>query len=280
MIAERHALRGRAAAPSTRPCWCRRRRHAGHVPHARHRRRQGPALHAGQSRRRTRRSAGGPSASASTGPACCAPRCAPCSRPPAGARSSIMFPMVADRATSSLRAKAIVEREMRPSRRATATRCRPIVKLGVMIEVPSLLFQLDEIAAGGRFPLGRLQRPDAVPVRRRPREPPVANRFDPLSARVPARAASRRRDRPARPASRSRCAARSAEARSRPWRCIGLGFRSLSMSPASIGPVKAMLLALEAATRRRAHPRGAASDGQRHAPAAACAFAEEHGMPV
>ena len=39
-----------------------------------------------------------------------------------------------------------------------------------MVEVPSLLFQLDELLDARRFPLGRLQRPDAVPLRRRPRQ--------------------------------------------------------------------------------------------------------------
>ena len=44
-------------------------RQAGDLPHARHRRRQDPALHARTRRRRTRRSAGARSGSASTGPA-------------------------------------------------------------------------------------------------------------------------------------------------------------------------------------------------------------------
>ncbi len=36
---------------------------------------------------------------------------------------------------------------------------------------------------------------------------------------------------------------------------IGLGFRSISMAPASIGPVKAMILSLDCAPADRAHGR-------------------------
>ena len=68
---------------------------------------------------------------------------------------------------------------------------------------------------------------------------------------------------------------------------IGLGFRSLSMSPTSIGPVKAMLLALDAAgTRRRIalHEELAALRAAANTPAAMAllgSFAESPvGIPV
>jgi phosphotransferase system enzyme I (PtsP) len=62
---------------------------------------------------------------------------------------------------------------------------------------------------------------------------------------------------------------------------IGMGFRDLSMSPASIGPIKAMVLSLDAraiadvidAEMARAH------DGASIRPALA-AFAKAHGIPV
>ncbi len=62
---------------------------------------------------------------------------------------------------------------------------------------------------------------------------------------------------------------------------IGLGFRALSMSPASIGPVKAMVLGIDAGAvaafleQELARTR----DGASLRPALA-AFAEAHGVPV
>jgi phosphotransferase system enzyme I (PtsP) len=62
---------------------------------------------------------------------------------------------------------------------------------------------------------------------------------------------------------------------------IGLGFRSLSMSAASIGPVKAMILALDT------EPLGALLDRALDSPCSDHAlrqtltdFAEQHGIPV
>ena len=137
-----------------------------------------------------------------------------------------------------------------------------------MIEVPSLLYELDAL----------LPRVDFVSVgsndllqyffaadRNNPR---VAARYDALSAAA-ARAlativeAARRHDRPL-----SLCgemAGRPLEAMA----LIGLGYRSISMAPASIGPVKSMVLSLDAGAscsagcsrccphRRRQHPRPA-----------------------
>ena len=65
---------------------------------------------------------------------------------------------------------------------------------------------------------------------------------------------------------------------------IGLGYRSISMSPASIGPVKAMLLELALPTRSEDIPRRRAPT----AGSAACddaarmlqSFAEAHGIPL
>jgi phosphotransferase system enzyme I (PtsP) len=62
---------------------------------------------------------------------------------------------------------------------------------------------------------------------------------------------------------------------------IGLGFRSLSMSPTSIGPVKAMLLKLDAgrvgALIREELRRDGSCETLRPQ---LSAFAEEHGIPV
>ena len=114
--------------------------------------------------------------------------------------------------------------------------CRRIVALGVMMEVPSLLFQIDEIAQQRRLPLRRLERPPAVPVRGRPREPP-------------GRRPLRRAQRPAPCAPCGSIVERAAlvgcpvtvcgEIGGRPLEAmalIGLGFRTLSMSPAADRP--------------------------------------------
>ena len=117
------------------------------------------------------------------------------------------------------------------------------VLLGAMIEVPSLLFELDTlmprvdfISVGSNDLLQYLFAADRNNTR-------VSGRYDPLSA-VSLRAlgaiaeAARRHAKPL-----SLCgemAGRPLEAMA----LIGLGFRSLSMAPASIGPVKQMLLGL------------------------------------
>ena len=54
-----------------------------------------------------------------------------------------MFPMVA-RSTNSTRRKALVERELTHLRRHGHT-LPERVQIGTMVEVPSLLFQLDEL---------------------------------------------------------------------------------------------------------------------------------------
>jgi phosphotransferase system, enzyme I, PtsP len=124
------------------------------------------------------------------------------------------------------------------------------VLLGAMIEVPSLLYELDAL----------MPRVDFVSVgsndllqyffaadRNNPR---VATRYDALSA-APLRAlaaiadAARRHDRPL-----SLCgemAGRPLEAMA----LIGLGYRSISMAPASVGPVKSMILSLDAGELQR-----------------------------
>ena len=117
------------------------------------------------------------------------------------------------------------------------------VKLGVMIEVPSLLWQIDEIAASADFlSVGSndlMQYLYAVDRANRR----VANRFDPLSVGF-LRAlkwiveAGARAGTPV-----SLCG----EIGGRPLEAMALmaiGYRELSMSATSIGPVKAMTLSL------------------------------------
>ena len=119
-----------------------------------------------------------------------------------------------------------------------------------MIEVPSLLFELDAllprvdfVSVGSNDLLQYLFAAD----RNNPR---VAGRYDALSA-APLRAlaaiveAAKRHGRPL-----SLCgemAGRPLEAMA----LIGLGYRSISMAPASVGPVKSMILSLDAGELQR-----------------------------
>jgi phosphotransferase system enzyme I (PtsP) len=161
----------------------------------------------------------------------------------AGGRSlKIMFPMIAA-VTEFDQAKELVERELTHLRRH-GHRLPEEVEVGSMVEVPSLLYQLDEL----------LERVDFLSVgsndlvqflyavdRGNPR---VSGRFDPLSAPV-LRAlkdiadTSRQYGKPV-----TVCG----ELASQPIGALALtalGYRSLSLTPSAVGPVKAMLLDLD-----------------------------------
>ena len=60
---------------------------------------------------------------------------------------------------------------------------------------------------------------------------------------------------------------------------IGLGFRSLSMAPASIGPVKAMVLSLDA-ERARAFLQGLIARGETRLRDELRRFAENEGVEI
>ena len=199
-------------------------------------------------------------------------------RAAAGRPLKIMFPMVAT-VDEFVRAKAIVDREKAHLRRhghPLPSDCR----LGAMVEVPSLLFQIDEISQVADFlSVGSndlMQFLFAVDRENRR----VADRFDPLCA-----AAIRAFRLIAQRADAAGCPVTvCGEIGGRPLEAmalIGMGFRDLSMSPASIGPIKAMVLSLDAqaisdlidAEMARAH------DGASLRPALA-AFAKTHGIPI
>jgi len=149
-----------------------------------------------------------------------------------------------------------------------------------MVEVPSLLFQIDEIAREADFlSVGSndlMQFLFAVDRENRR----VADRFDPLSV-----AALRAFRLIAERANAASCPVTvCGEIGGRPldaMALIGLGYRQLSMSPAAIGPVKAMVLSLDAAAiaalidaeMARMH------DGDSLRPALT-AFAHAHGIPI
>ncbi|MFC3639251.1 phosphoenolpyruvate--protein phosphotransferase [Camelimonas fluminis] len=163
-------------------------------------------------------------------------------RAAAGRSLRVMFPMVAT-IDEFLRARALVARERAYlNRHGHADPAE--VKLGVMVEVPSLLFQLDEICAEADFiSVGSNDLMQFLFAADRENRH-VAGRFDPLGP-----AALRALRHIAHTAARHDCVATvCGEMSGRPLEAmtlIGLGFRALSMPPAAVGPVKAMLLALE-----------------------------------
>ncbi|MFC0284355.1 phosphoenolpyruvate--protein phosphotransferase [Camelimonas abortus] len=162
----------------------------------------------------------------------------------AGASLRMMFPMVAT-VDEFLRARALVERE-RSYLRRHGYREPEKVELGVMVEVPSLLFQLDEICAKADFiSVGSNDLMQFLFAADRENRR-VSGRFDTLSP-----GSLRALRHIVRTAGRHGCPATvCGEMSGRPldaMALIGLGFRALSMPPAAVGPVKQMLLGLEAA---------------------------------
>jgi phosphotransferase system, enzyme I, PtsP len=196
----------------------------------------------------------------------------------AGREIRIMFPMVAT-CDEFVRAKAIVARERAHLDRHNHTPPSG-VKLGVMIEVPSLLFELDEIAREADFlSVGSNDLMQFLFAADR-ENPMMADRFDPLHPAClrALRLVTEVGQRAGIPV--TLCG----ELGGRPLEAmvlLALGFRALSMSPASIGPVKAMILALDlAALRRMLDPMLEARDGRTTVRPAIAAFAEDHGIPV
>ena len=154
----------------------------------------------------------------------------------------IMFPMIAT-VEEFIAAKALVERELTQLDRHGHERPADL-QLGIMVEVPSLLWQLDEVCAhvdflsvGSNDLVQYLYAADRENTR-------VNARFDTMSPPV-LRALKTIADK--------------ASASGTPFTLCGemggkplealvlaaIGYRGLSMSPASIGPVKAAVLATE-----------------------------------
>jgi phosphotransferase system enzyme I (PtsP) len=161
----------------------------------------------------------------------------------AGGRSlKIMFPMIATVGEFD-QAKELVERELTHLRRH-GHKLPDEVEVGSMVEVPSLLYQLDELlehvdflSVGSNDLVQFLYAVDRG-------NPRVSGRFDSLSAPV-LRALkdiadkSRQYGKPV-----TVCG----ELASQPLGALALtalGYRSLSLTPSAVGPVKAMLLELD-----------------------------------
>ena len=162
----------------------------------------------------------------------------------AGRELRLMFPMVTELSEFE-RAKAIVAREQAHLERHGHPAADRVV-LGTMIEVPALLFQLDELFAavdfvsvGSNDLMQFFMASDRGNTR-------LAGRFDPLSPSF-LRAL---REVARRAAAADKLAALCGEMAGRPVEAMALaaiGFRTLSMASSAIGPVKAMVRALELA---------------------------------
>ena len=123
-------------------------------------------------------------------------------RAASGRGLKLMFPMIAV-VEEFDKAKSLVEVELTHLRRH-GHELPERVEIGTMLEVPSLLFQLDELLERVDF-VGWFQRSVAISLRRRS-NPRVSERFDPLSAPV-LRAYKDIADKAKSTESRSHCAA-------------------------------------------------------------------------
>jgi phosphotransferase system enzyme I (PtsP) len=196
----------------------------------------------------------------------------------AGRDVRIMFPMIAT-VDEFDRAKAIVAREIAHLERH-GHEPPSALKLGVMVEVPSLLFEIDEIARRADFmSVGSNDLLQFLFAADR-ENPQMAGRFDPLcpsalrALRLIARAG----------AEAGIPVTLCGELGGRPLEAMvlmALGYRSLSMSPASIGPVKAMVLALELAEAADlVLPMLDEKDGTATLRPRIQAFAQAHNLPI
>ena len=169
-------------------------------------------------------------------------------RAAAGRELRIMLPMISD--VSELEAaRALIDRELTILKRHGRTEPKKLM-VGTMIEVPAILWQLDRIlpmvdfvSVGSNDLMQFLFAADRGNMR-------VAGRFDALN---PAGLKALKlivRETKEHGVPLTLCgemAGRPLEAMA----LIGLGFRSISMAPASVGPVKAMILSLDAGNLSR-----------------------------
>ncbi|MGU3495289.1 phosphoenolpyruvate--protein phosphotransferase [Xanthobacteraceae bacterium A53D] len=199
-------------------------------------------------------------------------------RAAAGRELRLMFPMVADVHEFDA-ARTILDRELTHLRKHGHGLPEKVF-VGAMVEVPSLLFQLDEmldradfLSVGSNDLVQFLFAADRSNVR-------VADRFDPLSPaalrafRMVAEAGHRH----------NKPVTLCGELASRPLEAIALaalGFRALSLSPASVGPVKSVLLDLDVgAARKLLLPMLEDTSGAAEIRTALRAFAEDSGLPL
>ena len=161
----------------------------------------------------------------------------------AGGRAlKIMFPMIATVGEFD-QAKELVERELTHLRRH-GHKLPAQVEVGSMVEVPSLLYQLDELLEHADFlSVGSNDLVQFLYAVDRG-NPRVSGRFDPLSAPV-LRALKYIADKGR---AHGKPVTLCGELASQPIGALALvaiGYRALSVTPSAVGPVKAMLLDLD-----------------------------------
>ena len=160
---------------------------------------------------------------------------------PGGRELCIMFPMIA--AVEELtQARALVELELTHLRRHGHL-LPERVQIGTMLKCRRCRFSSTNCFARG-FPFGLFQRPDAFLYAADRGNTRVSERFDPLSAPV-LRALKDIVDKARK---HGKPVALCGELASQPIGALALailGYRSLSLSPSAVGPVKAMLLELD-----------------------------------
>ena len=164
-----------------------------------------------------------------------------------GRELRVMLPMISE-VSEFQAARALIDREV--ALLSKHGRPEPSkLMVGTMIEVPALLWQLDHLLPLADFvSVGSNDLVQFLFAADRGNER-VAARFDSLSSSVlrAFRRIVREAERFETPLTLcGEMAGKPLEAMT----LIGLGFRSISMSPASIGPVKAMVLSLDAGTLR------------------------------
>ncbi|PBB79959.1 phosphoenolpyruvate--protein phosphotransferase [Mesorhizobium sp. WSM3879] len=158
-----------------------------------------------------------------------------------GRELKLMLPMVTE-LSEIAQAREIIDREVRHLSRF-AHHLPTSLKLGAMLEVPSLLFQLDELMKAVDFvSVGSNDLFQFVMAVDRGNTQ-LADRFDTLSAPF-LRVLKQIADAGVRNHTPVTLCGELAGKPISAMALIGVGFRSISMSPASIGPVKAMLTEL------------------------------------
>jgi phosphotransferase system enzyme I (PtsP) len=160
-----------------------------------------------------------------------------------GRELRVMFPMVT-KIDEIRQARALIDREVRHLSRF-AHHLPTSLKLGAMLEVPSLMWQLDELMQAVDFvSVGSNDLFQFVMAADRGNAL-LSDRFDPLS--VPfLRVLRQIADAGGKSGTPVTLCGELAGRPISAMALIGLGYRSISMSPAAIGPVKAMLTELPA----------------------------------
>lgn len=190
----------------------------------------------------------------------------------------VMLPMVTE-LDEVRQARNLIERELAHQQRH-GRRPPKTIQLGAMVEVPALLWQLeglfkiaDFVSVGSNDLMQFMTASDRGNIL-------VANRFDPLSKSFlrALRAIVKGGDAAGVPT--TLCGEMAGNPLTA-MALIGLGYRSLSMSAAAIGPVKAMLLALDAGKLAIELDRHLdADDGEEGLREWLTVFAEAEGVPI